>query len=216
MFEYIKFDKRDGLLNKGNLKLFGLSTCGFCKRAISFLEDNKIKFEFTYMDQIDPELKKRAKEEFSHKFEERLSFPGLVLNENDYQIGFIRVAWERMLDLGSMSIKTNKSPAIIHNQKIRDFVDKTAKYKNWYVNPDTDFRLKLEDGLEQNYNRYGYYQCPCRDTSPKDSNIVKCPCSYAETDINEWGQCFCGLYVSKDFSDSRTEVNSIPERRNKK
>ena len=165
------------------------------------------------MDQIDLELKKRAKEEFTKKFAERLSFPGLVLNETDYQIGFIRIAWERMLDLGSTSNRVNISRTIIRNQKIHDFVDTTAEYKNWHVNPDMDFRLKLEDGLEQNYRRYGYYQCPCRDSTSGDNTDIKCPCSYAEADIKEWGQCFCGLFVSKEFHDSRVDIHSIPERR---
>jgi ferredoxin-thioredoxin reductase catalytic chain len=88
----------------------------------------------------------------------------------------------------------------------------------WYVNPDKDFRQDLEDGLLSNYKKYGFYHCPCRDTEDGDENNkdVACPCRYAEDDIVEWGQCYCGLFVSKEFHEARTELGSIPERRKKK
>ena len=63
MFEYIDFQRKEGYRNKGDLKFFGLSTCGFCKRAMSFLSDNGIQYDCVLVDEIDPELKKKAKEE---------------------------------------------------------------------------------------------------------------------------------------------------------
>ena len=114
MFEYINFKQKFGEYNKGDIKLFGLSTCGFCNRAVDFLEDNNIQYDHILVDELDPELKKRAK-----------------------------------------------------------------------------------DGLLSNLKKYGFYHCPCRDTD----------------DIKEWGQCFCGLYVSREFYTNKTELGSIPERR---
>ena len=95
------------------------------------------------------------------------------------------------------------------------FVDATAAYKHWFVNPDKDFRQNLEEGLLSNYRKYGFYHCPCRDSEgeDEDNKDIACPCRYAGTDIIEWGQCYCGLFVSKEFHDARTEPGSIPERR---
>ncbi len=55
--------------------------------------------------------------------------------------------------------------------------------------------------------------CPCRDldgTGDNNKDII-CPCTYSAADIDEHGQCYCGLYLSagKDVAN----VSSIPERR---
>ena len=215
MFEYIDFQRREGTHCKDDIKLFGLSTCAFCKRAISFLEENEIKYDLVFMDEIDPYLKSRAKREFRIKFNERMSLPTLVLNEVDFQIGFIRIAWERMF-ASKLIVSPQKDANSLEKfvTEVSKFVDATAAHKKWYINPDNGFRAKLEEGLLVNYKRYGFYHCPCRDSDGEDHNRdIACPCRYAEDDINEWGQCFCGLYVSKEFHDARTELGSIPERR---
>jgi ferredoxin-thioredoxin reductase catalytic subunit/glutaredoxin len=214
MFEYIDFEKIEGTNNKGDIKLFGLSTCAFCKRAISFLEDNSIKYDLVFMDTIDSNLKMRAKEEFKAKFNERMSLPALVINEDDYQIGFIRIAWERLFPPKINEADTSENSFEFIESEVTKFVDATAKYKKWFINPDKKFRQKLEEGLSVNYKRYGFYHCPCRDSDGVAENKdIACPCIYAENDIKEWGQCFCGLYVSGEFYNNRIELGSIPERR---
>ncbi|MCK5674707.1 MAG: hypothetical protein KAH95_15110, partial [Spirochaetales bacterium] len=199
MFEYIDFEKKEGGNDKGDIKLFGLSTCAFCKRAISFLEDNSIKYDLVFMDTIDLNLKIRAKEEFKAKFNEIMSLPALVINEDDYQIGFIRIAWERLFSSAATGFNTHADSFEISESKVSKFIDATAKYKQWYINPDQVFRQKLEEGLSVNYKRYGFYHCPCRESDgSKNNKDIACPCRYAENDIKEWGQCFCGLYVSEE------------------
>lgn len=215
MFKYLDFQRKKGKHCEDDIKLFGLSTCVFCKRAINFLEENEIEYDLVYMDKIDSELKKRTREEFKVKFNERMSFPSLVLNEIDYQIGFIRVAWERMFSSKSTIRKHQNAdnPGNVVTD-ISKFVDTTAEYKYWYVNPNNEFRNEIEEGLLLNYKKYGFYHCPCRDSdSTERSRDITCPCHYAEDDIKEWGQCYCGLYVSKTFHENRTELGSIPERR---
>jgi ferredoxin-thioredoxin reductase catalytic subunit/glutaredoxin len=217
MFDYIDFEFKPGIQNKGDLKLFGLSTCGFCRRAIKFLEENEIQFNIVYLNEIDLSLKLKAKEEFKEKFNAKMSFPTIVINEEDYQIGFIRIAWERAF--GTEKSKPERSINDPKRQisETSKFVDASAKYKKWYVNWDNDFRQKLEEGLLTNYNKYGFYHCPCRESDgSKSNNDIACPCRYAEKDIKEWGQCFCGLYVSEEFYKNKVEPGSIPERREDK
>lgn len=214
MFEYIDFQKKEGTFDKGDIKLFGLSTCAFCKRAISFLEDNSIKYDLVFMDTIDLNLKNRAKEEFKAEFGERMSLPTLVINEDDYLIGFIRIAWERLFPPEINNNDESQNSFKFIESEVTKFVEATAKYKKWFINPDNVFRQKLEEGLLLNYKRYGFYHCPCRDSdSATENKDIACPCIYAEDDIKEWGQCFCGLYVSKEFYTSRVELGSIPDRR---
>ena len=45
----------------------------------------------------------------------------------------------------------------------RAFISAVAAKNGWRVNPDADFTDQIVAGLTQNYNRYGYFLCPCRD-----------------------------------------------------
>jgi ferredoxin-thioredoxin reductase catalytic chain len=85
----------------------------------------------------------------------------------------------------------------------------------YYLNPDVEFTRDLLRGLIANMRRYGYQSCPCRLASGKreeDLDII-CPCDYRDPDINEYGACYCALYVSRAVYQGKTEVQSIPERR---
>ena len=87
--------------------------------------------------------------------------------------------------------------------------------KGYFLNPDTEFTKNLIKGLLINGKRYGYWLCPCRLTSgvrEKDIDII-CPCDYRDADLNEFGCCYCSLYVSEKNKE-KNEFKSIPERRN--
>lgn len=97
----------------------------------------------------------------------------------------------------------------------RKFMKMVAEHQGWELNPDEEFLDLLAEGLSTNWNRYGYYSCPCRDASGKkdlDKDII-CPCDYCVPDQKEYGHCYCGLYLTKEFAASGQQTNSIPERR---
>ena len=97
-------------------------------------------------------------------------------------------------------------------QDTQRFIVKAAQYNQWKPNPDTEFVATIAEGLTTNVNRHGYYLCPCRDGDGDrklDKDIV-CPCVYAGPDIDQYGQCFCGLFVSQDHQGP---IRQIPERR---
>lgn len=97
-------------------------------------------------------------------------------------------------------------------QDTHNFIVKAAQHNGWKPNPDTEFVATIAAGLTTNVNRHGYYLCPCRDGDGDrklDKDIV-CPCVYAAPDIDQYGQCFCGLFVS---TDHQGPVRQIPERR---
>lgn len=100
--------------------------------------------------------------------------------------------------------------------EVRTFVEMTARHQGWELNGDETFLGRLVDGLAKNYNRYGYFQCPCRDSwdgdRERDEDII-CPCSYCEADIEEYGHCFCGLFLAREFARSGRRARRIPERR---
>jgi ferredoxin-thioredoxin reductase catalytic subunit len=85
----------------------------------------------------------------------------------------------------------------------------------YHLNPDISMTRELVKGLLVNEKRYGYPACPCRLASGKkeaDLDII-CPCDYRDPDLDEYGTCYCSLYVSREVIDGRKRVGSIPERR---
>lgn len=95
------------------------------------------------------------------------------------------------------------------------FANMVAKKQGWELNPDKEFTDSLITGLTTNWNRYSYYLCPCRDSDGSreaDANII-CPCVYAKADVEEYGHCFCALYLRKGFSGSGGVPGGIPDRR---
>ncbi len=97
----------------------------------------------------------------------------------------------------------------------RKFVEMVAKKNGWKLNPDAEFVDSLIEGLTINYNRYGYFSCPCRDADgikEKDKDII-CPCDYCRPDQKEFGHCYCGLYLTQEFYNTGKEPQGIPERR---
>jgi ferredoxin-thioredoxin reductase catalytic subunit len=94
-------------------------------------------------------------------------------------------------------------------------LDKEARAGGYLLNPDREDTLALCEGLATNTKRYGYQSCPCRMGEGKrdrDLDIV-CPCDYRDPDLNEWGACYCALYVTKEWIDKTNERKVVPERR---
>lgn len=87
--------------------------------------------------------------------------------------------------------------------------------KGFFFNKDRQFTLDLLESLLVNRDRYGYMACPCRLASGDrdlDRDVI-CPCVYREPDVQEFGACYCGLYVSEDWNEERIAHEVVPERR---
>lgn len=96
-------------------------------------------------------------------------------------------------------------------------LNEEAESAGYHLNPDVDMTKKLVKGLLINQNRYGYQSCPCRLASgdkEKDMDII-CPCDYRDPDLDEYGTCYCALYVDQEILEGKKKVRSIPERRYK-
>ncbi len=94
-------------------------------------------------------------------------------------------------------------------------LDKEAKAGGYNLNPDVPFTQGLVEGLLINEERYGYWACPCRlaaGVREQDLDII-CPCDYRDPDLDEFGACYCALYVSDAVRDGVQELQPIPERR---
>jgi ferredoxin-thioredoxin reductase catalytic subunit len=104
---------------------------------------------------------------------------------------------------------------LITLEKVRQRAESDAKTHGYYLNPNPDFLRDLLEGLKRNEERYGYPSCPCRLASGKlefDRDII-CPCDYRDPDVEEFGACYCALYVRKDVYEGKTPLMPVPERR---
>jgi ferredoxin-thioredoxin reductase catalytic subunit len=87
--------------------------------------------------------------------------------------------------------------------------------KGFFFNRDREKVFEILDGLLANRERYGYMCCPCRLASgdrEQDRDII-CPCAYRQEDINQYGSCYCNLYVSPAWNEGRIPSVYVPERR---
>jgi ferredoxin-thioredoxin reductase catalytic chain len=94
-------------------------------------------------------------------------------------------------------------------------LDREARAGGYLLNPNREDTLALCEGLLTNTRRYGYQSCPCRIAAgkrEKDLDII-CPCDYRDPDLNDWGACYCALYVTKEWMEGKTERKVVPERR---
>jgi ferredoxin-thioredoxin reductase catalytic subunit len=100
-------------------------------------------------------------------------------------------------------------------EQTRLFTQMVAKKQGWKLNPDESFYEDLVEGLTNNYNRHGYYLCPCRDSDGSretDKDFI-CPCVWSWQDISEFGNCYCALFISESLAASGEQPASIPDRR---
>lgn len=92
---------------------------------------------------------------------------------------------------------------------------KKAQSGGYILSPDSELLKTLCEGLLVNEERYGYPACPCRRVKGKkeeDIDII-CPCDYRDNDLDAYGSCYCGLYVSKEIFSGDKALVSIPESR---
>jgi ferredoxin-thioredoxin reductase catalytic chain len=100
-------------------------------------------------------------------------------------------------------------------QELHRKLKKEAEEAGYFLNPDLDFTMMLMEGLAANVKRYGYPLCPCRlGSGAKQADLdIICPCDYRDADLDDYGCCYCSLYVSKEVAEGKAEASSIPDRR---
>ncbi len=100
-------------------------------------------------------------------------------------------------------------------EKLYEALRKVQEAKGYYFNKDEERTFELLENLIINKDRYGYMACPCRLASGErewDKDII-CPCVYREPDVEEYGSCYCNLYVSQEWNEEKIPHDYVPERR---
>jgi len=104
---------------------------------------------------------------------------------------------------------------VMDAEELYEMLKKSQEPKGYFFNKDRERVMDLMAALLFNKERYGYMGCPCRLVSgdkQNDRDIV-CPCVYRTPDVEEFGSCYCNLYVSKEWNEEKIPHPYVPERR---
>jgi glutaredoxin-like protein NrdH len=85
MEQYLELVEGDN--QQHELLLFALSTCGWCRKARNFLDENKLTYRFVYVDLLEGDAQKEVFQEVV-KHNPRKSFPTLVVDKEEVIFGF--------------------------------------------------------------------------------------------------------------------------------
>jgi glutaredoxin-like protein NrdH len=83
----LAFTKVDGTRDIGDIRIFALSTCGWCKKTKAFFTSRDIRYSYIDVDLLGPEEMAQAKEA-QRKFNPRGSFPTIVFDELETVVGY--------------------------------------------------------------------------------------------------------------------------------
>lgn len=100
-------------------------------------------------------------------------------------------------------------------QQLYEALKKVQEPKGYYFSNDRERVDELLEALLVNKQRYGYMVCPCRLAAgdrQADKDII-CPCEYRAPDVEEFGSCYCNLYVSRQWNEGKIPHAYVPERR---
>ncbi len=71
----------------GDVKIYALSTCGWCKKTKAFLRSRGVKYQYVDVDLLSGEPLAQARAEQS-RFNPAGSFPTIVIDGRDCIVGF--------------------------------------------------------------------------------------------------------------------------------
>lgn len=97
MLEKLDFEVVEGKKPEKRLRLLALSTCGFCKRAMAFLDSKGLEYEYIYIDKLEPEIKRQIRHYIANEYTKSILYPFLLIGESGYLPGFKEDKWEEQL-----------------------------------------------------------------------------------------------------------------------
>jgi len=73
--------------NKGDIVLYAISTCGWCKKTKSLLNKLGVEYSYIFVDLLDKKEKEKIEEEVK-KWNPKCNYPTMVINNKKCIVGF--------------------------------------------------------------------------------------------------------------------------------
>ncbi len=188
-------------MTKHSVILYGLSTCVYCNAIKKMLEDLEIEHRAIQADLLSSTEQQQVIAELK-KVNPSCSFPTVVIGDK------VITGYKAQEVKEALGIRTEVD-------ELYERLRKVNEPKGYLFNGEKEKTFELLRSLLTNKDRYGYMACPCRLASgdrDRDKDII-CPCDYRRPDVEEFGSCYCGLYVSPEWYTGKIERCEIPERR---
>lgn len=80
------------------VKMYALSTCGWCRKAKRFLNEHDVEYDFVDVDLLSGEEKQQVMEEVK-QWNPRRNFPTIVIDDSEVVVGFNESRLREVLDL---------------------------------------------------------------------------------------------------------------------
>jgi glutaredoxin-like protein NrdH len=80
------------------VKMFALSTCGWCRKTKRFLNENDVEYEFVDVDLLSGEERQQVMQEMQ-RWNPRRNFPTIVVDDAEVVVGFNESRLREVLDL---------------------------------------------------------------------------------------------------------------------
>lgn len=183
------------------VKLYSLSTCTFCQAIKKMLTDLQIEHEAVDADMLVDDERTALVDEL-RQINPSCSFPTVRVDDT------VIIGFKVQEIKEAVGIRTEVDD-------LYDMLKKGQEAKGYYFNRDRERTFDLLRGLLTNKDRHGYMACPCRlasGTRDKDRDII-CPCIYRKPDVDEFGACYCQLYVNQSWNRGEIDHVQVPERR---
>ena len=97
--ESVEYSLVDGNKTCPHLRIYALSTCAFCEKAMDFLKEHGYPFEYLFFDLIDRELKRNIKTELKQQYKDITLLPLLLLDGKKVASGFVEKDWRELLHI---------------------------------------------------------------------------------------------------------------------
>ena len=181
--------------------LYSLSTCAYCQAIEKMLNDLQVPHDCIQVDELQGDQRDKAMAELT-EVNSLCSFPTVVIGDKvvaGYKVQEVKE---------TLGIRTEID-------ELFDRLEKINIPKGYHFNGNKERTFELLRGLLTNKQRYGYMACPCRLASgdiARDRDII-CPCEYRQPDVEEFGSCYCALYVAPEWNSGNLERKEVPERR---
>jgi glutaredoxin len=75
---FMSMTKVDGK-NRGNIKLYAISTCIWCKKTKALLDEKEVEYKYVFVDKLSGEEKEKVKEELK-EWNPACSYPTIIVN----------------------------------------------------------------------------------------------------------------------------------------
>ncbi|MBU0936714.1 MAG: glutaredoxin [Spirochaetes bacterium] len=99
MRETLEYTTVEGDKKQPAIVVFSLSTCGFCKRALVFLETNHFAYSYAHLDKITLDQKTAIKKELLDEFGTAVAFPFVIFDGKEALVGFVEEEWKKKLGI---------------------------------------------------------------------------------------------------------------------